>query len=165
MADQVKTPPSAPPSEQDLKEFDQKFEDFFEKLSDREKLQAASLATLAAAEDGDEQAQQVGPNKEAKPLSEQEIEEFADKLQTFHDSLPDGQHQILDSMAAKAFAQIVPEDERDDVEGHWWAWHRWVGYGDTRYRNYLQSFCNNQGGSLYWTGGSYNTATRWSCWR
>ena len=165
MTEQTKTPPSEPPSEQDIQEFERKFQEFFENLPEREKLQAASLATLAAADDGNDQAQQIGANEEVEPLSEEEVREFADRLQSFHDSLPEGQHQILDAMAAKAAVQVVPEHERDDVQGNYWLWHRWVGYGDTAYRNYLRDYCYRQGGVLYWTAGTYTTATRWSCWR
>jgi hypothetical protein len=163
MTERTNTPPNQSPSEQDIREFERKFKEFFEDLPDREKLQAASLRVLAAKEDGDDEAQQVGEGQEMDPLSEEEIEAFVAKLNGFHDSLPEGQHQILDSMTAKAFVHSVPGDERDDVEGHHgtFQWARWIAPGSQfeADRQYYANYCwNYNRGHTHWIN---SMATTW----
>ena len=52
-----------------------------------------------------------------------EIEKFNDKLNSLHDSLPEGQHRSSTRLIAKAFVHSIPEDERDDVQGNCVAVH------------------------------------------
>ena len=152
MSEEAKTPPSGPPSEQDIKEFQKKFDEFFETLSEREKLQAASLVTLAAQEDGVREAEQVGENSEAEPLSEKEIEEFLAKLQKFHDDLPDGQHEIIGGLYGKGIVHAIPEDQRDEVEGHWLSYDNYINVRNLYYYswvNYYARQCYSYGGTAF----------------
>jgi hypothetical protein len=150
MTEQAKTPPNEAPSEQDMQEFQGKFDEFFENLSDREKLQTASVVVLATQEVTDEES--IEENQTVEPLSEEEIGAFVAKLDGFHDSLPEGQHQILDSMVARTFVHDIPEEELDDVQGNvlYLRWSRWVPYNryQDQWINYYKNYCNNQGGVL-----------------
>ncbi len=173
MTEQTNTPPNESPNEQDIEEFQRKFDEFFKNLSEREKLQAASVVVNAAEEDGSEEAQQVGENQDMEPLSEEEIEEFADKLNGFHDGLPEGQHEILDSMVATAFVHEGSEGDEEDVQGNVWLWHRWINWNSPTFRNwqmYYGDWCQGQGGRLYRTGHWQNASGsreyyRYGCWR
>ena len=49
MTERTNTPPSQPPSEQEIKEFQEKFGEFFENLPEREKLEAASIGVTCRA--------------------------------------------------------------------------------------------------------------------
>lgn len=169
MTQEAKMPPNESPSEQDIEEFGRKFDEWFGTLLDREKLQAASVVVLAAEEESE--TEQVEENQAVEPLSEEEIEAFTVKLDGFHDSLPEGQHQILDSMVARAFVHGVPEDEQDDVQGNYWAWVRFVPYNQyqNQWINYYNNFCRNQGGVLRQGMSTRNASGVWGanvgCWR
>lgn len=176
MTQQSHTPPSEPLSEQDAREFQQKFDEWAAALSDREQLQAASIVTLSFEEESSE-AEQVGENQSVEPLSEEEIEEFTARLNSFHDSLPEGQHQILDSITAKACIHLLPESEEEDVQGNVWLWNTYRLYEDNPYFrdwiSYWRSKCSQQGGTLYQRGRDASQGMlgeprfyRWyGCWR
>ncbi len=161
-----------PPSEQDMREFESKFNEFFESLSEREKPEAAAMVVLAGeyetSQEGSTEVEQREENQDVEaPLSEEEIEAFVAKLDSFHDSLPEGQHQILDSMAAKAFVHVGPEDEQDDVQGHYW--QRTEAYYPTASSftnfNYFENFCSSIGGRMRFRYITWNGQVAFGCWR
>ena len=92
------------------------------------------------------------------------METFNDKLTSLHDSLPEGQHQILDAITAKAFVHSIPEDERDDVQGNAWLWTAiLIGKPETfgyQWSNYSTK-CTQEGGTLKQAPG-VNTV---GCWK
>jgi hypothetical protein len=163
MTERTNTPLNHPPSEQDRQEFQRKFDEFVEGLSNKEQLQAASLVVLAAQEEGIPEAEQVGENEEADSLSDNEMAAFNAKLNSFHDSLPEGQHQILDAITAEAFVHSIPEDERDDVQGNAFLWTKPIT--SNYWLTYWTEQCGRQSGTLKyrWTN---TTGTRYyGCWR
>ena len=166
MTQEVRTPPSEPPSEENIREFEKKFNDFFNTLSEGEKLQAASLVTLATSEDPTDPEQTGGANPATEQLSSDEVEGFFAKLTQFHDSLPEGQHQILDSLCARGFHESQEEKQDEDVQGNIWLWTRYISFSgySSQWHEYYRRYCANQGGVLYnlgFSGMGYYVG----CWR
>jgi hypothetical protein len=64
------TPPSELPGEEDVREFERKYREFFEALPENEKLQAASLMVLLAAEEKLAAREQVGKGEPERGASE-----------------------------------------------------------------------------------------------
>ncbi len=171
MTEQPNTSPNESPSEQDMQEFERKFNEFFESLSEREKPEAAAMVVLAGeyetSQEGSTEVEQGEEKQDVDTLSEKEIESFVAKLDNFHDSLPEGQHQILDSMAAKAFVHVGPEDDQDDVQGHYW--QRTEAYYPTGSSfanfNYFENFCSSIGGRMRFRYITWNGKVAFGCWR
>jgi hypothetical protein len=168
MTEQTNTPPNQPPSEEDIQEFMRKFDEWYGTLSDREKLQAASVVVLSA-EEASSDEESVEENQTVEPLSDEEIEAFSAKLQSFHDGLPEGQHQILDTLAATAFVHSLPEEERDDVQGNEWLWTRGITLvfkSPAFYSrlNEYKSLCHKQGGILKYRYRNSAGTPYYGCW-
>jgi hypothetical protein len=128
-------------NEADAQEFFRRLDEFKETLNDKEKLLLASMV-VAAAEDGAQgEAPQEQDLDESKLPDEQEGEAFADKLNQFHDNLPDNLHLYLDSLIGKTFLK-----DEAEVQGYHWLFAGWVPM--TQVSAY-KAYCYEQGGD-YW---------------
>ena len=79
-----------------------------------------------------------------KTLSASEVGSLAEKINQFHNTLPEGQHQLLDALMAKG-----TRTHEGDVQGHWWMWTTWVS--DWNFQWWVNE-CYREGGVPYFTG-------------
>ncbi len=143
MAQEIQTP-----SETELAEFQQALTEFETTLTPGEKQQLAAMIVLATDAKDEEETTKV--SGETKLPSDEEIDAFAKKLNTFHDSLPGEQHRVLDSIVGHAFA-----DDADDVQGYYYIWSGWINANRGTWRRYWRA-CDYQGGDLYnWGTANY----------
>lgn len=109
------------PSERDVDEFWQKLEEWRQTLPESEQYQIADMVVTAGKEQLtdeekkalEEDASGQAPT-EAQALTEEEVKALVEELNRFHDTLPEGQHQILDAIVGKACMT------EQDVQAHGW---------------------------------------------
>ena len=156
-------------SETDAREFERKLREFHASLPDQEKVLLAAMVVHAAGRDeelaADSGGREAGPGGGQAP-SENAAKALAEKLDRFHDSLPEGQHQLVDALVAKAAGK-----QTDDVQGYWWWWTRWYDPASSSapaWEDYYFNYCRTYGGTPFWLGFEVDEWGRfWSgigCW-
>jgi len=122
--------------EADVQDFDQRFKEFKEGLSQNERKQLAAMVAIAT----DEIDAAAKPTDGERP-SDKEIEGFLTKLVEFHDSLPGNQHELLDAVVRRAAGSEA------DVQGYQYIWWGWM---PNKRRNEWIDECEADGGGLYY---------------
>lgn len=96
---------------------------------------------------------------EAPPITDEEVESFTRKLEELRDNLPDGDTQLLDTLALEAgFAQLPSEATEEDVVGHHW-YQIWNRYGYAGAYGYWSRQC---GEDYYWNRDLTYSFSHWS---
>ena len=109
-------------SETDVEGFWQAVDAWQSTLSEKEQMQFSALVVLAAGQENEVESYGQAQDEQQAALSEAEVDAFMQKLEEFHDTLPEGQHQILDALVGRAFAS-----DENEVEPYWYQlWRGWI---------------------------------------
>jgi hypothetical protein len=129
------------PTQAEMEVFFRRLDEFRETLP---KNQQARLATIVVRALGQEPPLDEGSAGEETELDAHEGEEFRERMQAFHDELPEREHELLHAMLADVF----PENEAD-VQAHhrtsWWnaSWYEWVPNSQVQW---WWNHCRSEGG-------------------